>query len=179
MPRPQELKDAIRVNYMITKDQDTALRKIDKEQPVKGGLSGHVRRALDLYLNLDPEEREHFIPRDSMNVIALVEYIEMRAPMTGRQKEFELPKGELMLMFGRELYKMKGVVDMTMSAFNMKNIDVLYEITEVEIGNRKEKHGWRVVFPAGITRKRLYAFKTRILSDLKGFGRIMPLTDGE
>lgn len=179
MPRPQELKEPMRVNYVIEREQDKALRKLDKEQPVKGGLSGHVRRALDLYLNLEPEEREHFIPRDFMNVIALVEYLKTRTPKSGQKKEFELPKGELMLMFGRELYKMKGVVDMTMTAFNMKGIDALHEVVEIEVGRKKEKHGWRVVFPAGITRKKLCAFKTRILSDLKGYGRIMPITEGE
>ena len=178
MARERRQEETVRVNYMVFRTQDDELRKLDREQPIKGGLSGHIRRALDRYLDLDPEEREHYIPSDIQNILNLIDFMRLKTPKIKSITEYELQKGDLMLMFGKEWYKMKSVVDMTISAFKMKKIDVMEEVMTVDVG-RKEKYGFRIIFPAGMTREKLQTLKEVFIEDVKGYGRIKPVNGNE
>lgn len=178
MVRTQQQEETTRQNYMIFKSQDKALRKLTAKEPVDGGMSGHVRLALDMYLKLDKKDRVHYIPKDIQNIIILIDYMIIKTPKIKGATEYELAKGDLMLMFGKEWYKMKGVVDMTISAFRMKKVDVLDEVMTIELERSKEKYGFRLCFPTKMTRDSLNNFKKRIIEDVTGYGRIRPV-DGD
>lgn len=178
-------EETTRVNYSIYRRQDKALRKLDKDSPVKGGLSGLVRIALDRYLELLPEEREREISKQFQNVITLLEYMKMKISKGKKMSEWEISKGEMMTLgFGKYWYEFSAIIEMMVHTLGMKKIDVLHEDVVVGVEGsqdrvRKERLGFKIVFVSPLTRERLCEIRNAIESDLKHFGRVKPLMDGD
>lgn len=178
-------EETTRVNYSIFRRQDKALRELDKISPVKGGLSGLVRIALDRYLDLSPEDREREIPKQFQNVITLLEYMKMKISKGKKMSEWELSKGEMMTLgFGKYWYEFSAIIEMMVHTLGMKKIDVLHEDVVVGVEGsqdrvRKERLGFKIVFVSPLTRDRLCQIRNAIEDDLKHYGRIRPLMNGE
>lgn len=178
-------EETTRVNYSIYRRQDKALRKMDSENPVKGGLSGHIRIAIDRYLDLTPEEREREIPKQFQNMITLLEYMKVKIPKGKTMSEWDISKGEMMTLgFGKYWYEFSSVIEITVHTLGMKKIDVLHEDVVVNVDGsqdrvRKERLGFKIVFVVPVTKERLCAIRNAIEDDLKHFGRVKPLLNGD
>lgn len=178
-------EETVRMNYSIFRRQDKALRKMDKENPVKGGLSGHIRIALDRYLELTPEDREREIPKQFQNMITLLEYMKMKIPKGKEMSEWDISKGEMMTLgFGRYWHEFSSVVEMLVHTLGMKKMDVLHEDIVVGIESsqervRKERLGFKIVFVVPVNKRRLCTIRNAIEDDLKHYGRVRPLLNGD
>ena len=178
-------EEVCRNNFSIYKRQNDALKKIDREHPVKGGISGHVRIAIDRYLDLSPDERDKEIPKQFEQIITLLEYMRMKIPNVKKVTEFQLSKGDLMALgFGKYWYQFSTVVELTVYTLGMKKIDVIHEEISVEVPGsgekpKKEKFGFKIVFMVPLTRVKMTKIIEVIGDDLKHYGRIKPLTNGD
>jgi len=178
-------EETTRVNYSIFRRQDKALRDLDKKTPVKGGISGHVRIAIDNYLDMSPEEREREVPKHFQHIITLLEYMKMKIAKGKKMSEWNISKGEMMTLgFGKYWYEFSAVVEMMVHSLGMKKIDVLHESVVAELEGsqdrvRKERLGFKIVFMVPVTRNRMCQIRNAIEDDLKHFGRVKPLVNGE
>jgi hypothetical protein len=178
-------EEVSRVNFSIYRRQEKALQKLDNEQPVKGGMSGHVRIALDRYLDLSPEDREKEIPKQFEQIITLLEYMKMKIPSGKSIGEFNVSKGDLMALgFGKYWYQFSSIVELTVYTLGMKKIDVIHEEVIVEMSGmnekvKKDRIGYKVVFVIPLTRDKMSKIIEIIGDDLRHFGRIKPLTNGD
>lgn len=178
-------EEVSRENFTIYRRQKKALKKLDKKSPIKGGMSGHIRIALDRYLELSPDERCKEIPKQFENVIILLEYIKMKIPKNKTASEFELSKGDMMALgFGSYWYQFSPVIELMVHSVGMKKVDVLHEEVFIEKPGSREsvKHeriGYKIVFMVPLTRRKVEIIRDSIESDLKHFGKIRQLPNGD
>lgn len=177
-------EEVTRTNFCIYRRQAEALKKLDREQPVKGGQSGHVRMALDRYLDLAPEDRDKEVPKQFEQIITLMEYMKMKMAPKKPTLEFNISKGDLMALgFGKYWYQFSSVIELTVHTLGMKKIDVVHEEVIVRSERKdeakKEKIGYKIVFMTPMTRDKMGKIIEVIGDDLRHYGRIKPLTNGD
>ena len=177
MSRPQELNEPIRVNYVIERRQDKALRELAYN--TNRNLSELVRMAIDTFLENDYTKLEKPVKGDIYNILVLLDYMILKMRPSENTSEWELKRADLSMMFGSQWWKIKAVIDMTIAAMNAKGIDAMQEeiVIAIEVpGTNRMKHekfGFRIVVPASIDRELLKSVRDKIELDAKRFGCIM------
>jgi len=177
-------EEVCRVNFSIYRRQYLTLKKLDIEQPLRGGQSGHVRMALDRYLDLKPEDRDKEVPKQFEQIITLLEYMKMKIAPKKPTLEFNISKGDLMALgFGKYWHQFASIVELTVYTLGMKKIDVVHEEVIVRSERKdevkKERIGYKIVFMAPMTRDKMGKVIDVIGDDLRHYGRIKPLTNGD
>lgn len=182
MARPQELKNPVRVNYVIEKAQDKALRELSSK--TNRTLSELIRQAIDGFLGTEFSTMQKPVKGEIADVIALIEFMAMKISTKGKKSEWELKRANLSLMFGSQWWKIKSVVEMTAHAMCSKGIDVMQEeiILQQEVSGtqrlKQEKYGFKIITAVPVTRKDLNKLIKEIELDAKAFGRIIPKVNG-
>lgn len=185
MARPQELQEPIRVNYVIEKRQDRALRELAHN--TNRNLSELIRMAIDNFLETESCDVDKPIRGELLDVLKLLEHLTLNTKRNETMTEWELKRSDLGLMFGPQWWRMKAVVEMTVSAMNLKGYDTLHEevVRQVEVPGtnrtRHEKMGFRLCVFSGMTKAGLKELYDLIESDARRFGFLKPLkeTEGE
>lgn len=182
MARPQELSEPIRVNYVIERRQDKALRELAHN--TNRNLSELIRMAIDNFLEMDYDNVERPVKGEIANVIKLLEHLSVKMRKAETKTEWELKRSELSMLFGNQWWNQRAVVDMTISALNTKGIDAMHEeivhMREVPGTTRlrQDKYGFKIFIPAGVTKERMKEIIEMITSDAKRYGHIMIGSNG-
>jgi len=176
MARPQELKEPIRVNYVIEKRQDKALRELAYN--TNRNLSELIRMAIDNFLEMDYDAVEKPVRGELADILKLLEHLVLKTRKGEARTEWDLKRSDLSLLFGSQWWKLRSVVDLTVSAMNTKQVDAMHEevVHMVEVPGttrlRQEKIGFRLFVPAGLTKDSLRELIVAIEQDAKRYGYV-------
>jgi hypothetical protein len=181
MARPQELEEPVRVNYVIEKRQDKALRELAYN--TNRNLSELIRMAIDNFLEMDYDNVEKPVKGEIADVIKLLEHLKLKMKKTEVRTEWELKKSELSMLFGSQWWKLRSVVDMTVSSLTAKGIEAMHEeikmVVDVPGTNRmkQEKYGFKLLVLSGLDKAAIDKLITLVTIDAKQFGYIKTIEE--
>lgn len=145
-------QDGIRINFYIERIDLQALEEKRKENGLN--VSEQIRFAVKDYLG---NKTETAIPRaihkPSQEVVDIIKYISNLLPAKGKHTKIELKKDPMMLMFSKEWFKLKQMIEMTSEVLKKRKYpDIIFEqmIYPIEVSGtnrtRQERYGFSIDF---------------------------------
>jgi hypothetical protein len=174
----KRVDDGERINFYIDRSDLRELRK--RQASIGVNVSEQIRFAIKEYLGRKDSAISHAsVHKPSMEVYEIIKYISNILPEKGNHPKVELKKDPMMLLFSKQWFLLKQMVEMTVEVLRKHRFpDIIFEqiIYPIEVQGtnrtRQERYGFSIDFGKPVNRKIIRDLLVELDKELKATGKI-------